>query len=308
MATRQFIVSPKISGPVVLGSQGSQERVLLGKLAENGAARPLWISADQEFVALVVGKRGSGKSYTLGNILEGFATVQPQSAISQHQRRRGVLLLDPMGNFWTMSQAVSANGSAKVAEQHALAASWPLPIEPVGVDVWLPAGFKTANDPPQVQDFSIRVQDLEPGDFADLVGVNLMSDPQGAAISDAYEAVVITGWNSPQGAVPANPNFSLGDLITYLDDLRQTHGGGDHGLPTLRALIRSFRSLARQPVFSSAGTPLTSLFAPGRLNILMLPHRVGTDLRKVITRLISGELSVSVKKHRRCDKDFPSKR
>src|SRR4051794_38334529 len=185
MATRQFIVSPQISGSVVLGSQGSQERVLLGKLAENGAERPLWISADQEFVALVFGKRGSGKSYTLGNILEGFATVAPKSAISDHQRRRGVLLLDPMGNFWTMSQPVAANGPAKVAEQHALAAAWPLPIDPVGVSVWLPAGFRTPNDPAQVQDFSIRVQDLEPGDFADLVGVNLMSDPQGAAISDA---------------------------------------------------------------------------------------------------------------------------
>ena len=96
----QFIVNPIVHGDVVLGSPGAQERVLLGKLAETGGNRRVWIGADQEFVALVVGKRGSGKSYTLGNIVEGFATQADNGAISHHARRRGVLLLDPMGNFW----------------------------------------------------------------------------------------------------------------------------------------------------------------------------------------------------------------
>ena len=286
MSTRKFIVAPAIAGSVTIGSRGDNERVLLGRLAETGANRDVFISADQEFVALVVGKRGSGKSYTLGNILEGFATTGATTPISDHHRRRGVLLLDPMGNFWTMMQPVDPHGTPKVAEQHGLAAAWPLSIEPINVGVWLPAGFRTQYDSPQVQDFSIRVQDLEPSDLADLVGANLLTDPQGAAISDAYEAVVMNGWLGPNGMVPPQPAFTLADLIDYLDDLKQTHGGGDHAAMTLKALIRSLRSLARQPVFSSAGTPLTDLFSEGKLNILMLPHRVGEDLRRVITRLI----------------------
>jgi hypothetical protein len=222
----------------------------------------------------------------LGNIIEGFATQADNGAISHHARRRGVLLLDPMGNFWTMSHAVRADGTQKVIDQHALLAQWGIAPENIQVDVWLPAGFKTQHDSPQIQDFSIRVADLEVGDLADLLGVNLLRDPQGAAISDAFEAVVVTGYNGSTGHIPPNPTYTLDDLITYLDDLRQNQNGGDHGITTLRAVIRSFRSLSRQVVFSSAGTPLTALFSPGRVSILMLPHRVGTDLRKVITRLI----------------------
>ena len=110
MSTRKFIVAPAIAGSVTIGSRGDNERVLLGRLAETGANRDVFISADQEFVALVVGKRGSGKSYTLGNILEGFATTGATTPISDHHRRRGVLLLDPMGNFWTMMQPVDPHG------------------------------------------------------------------------------------------------------------------------------------------------------------------------------------------------------
>ena len=46
------------------------------------------------------------------------------------------------------------------------------------------------------------------------------------------------------------------------------------------------RSLIRQDVFTGNGTPLTDLLVPGRLGILMLPHRVGEHLRLVITRLL----------------------
>lgn len=283
---KQFIVSPPIEGDVLIGSPGSKERVLIGRLAETGSQRNVWLGADQEFVALLVGKRGSGKSYTLGTLVEGFATNASDTEVSHLTRRRGVLLLDPMGNFWTMANPVRDAGPPKVADQHRLLASWNLDALPVSVTVWLPTGFRTANDPSFIRDFSIRSSDLELGDLADLIGVNLVRDPQGAALSDAYEAVVERGWQAPSGFKPANPNFGLTDLVDYLDDLRANQGGGDHDPSTLRAVIRSLRSLERAGVFSNAGTPLSTLYVPGALSILMLPHRIGADLRRVISRLI----------------------
>jgi DNA helicase HerA-like ATPase len=284
--SRTFIVSPKIQGDIVVGSKGDQEKVLIGRLAEAGGTRKIWIGADHEFVALVVGKRGSGKSYTLGNILEGFATTKATTTLSELKRRRGVLLIDPMGNFWTMSQKVTATGTAKVQAQYDLCAQWGMEIPDVSTMVWLPAGFRTQSDAPQIQDFSIKISDLEVGDLADLIGANLLKDPQGAAIADAFEAVTQTGWNGAIGNIAANPNYSLQDLVDFLEDLRQNQNGGDHSISTLKAVIRSLRNLGRQPVFSNVGTPLTQLIAPGRLSVLMLPHRVGADLRRVITRLI----------------------
>lgn len=283
---RKFIVSPIIEGDVTIGSPGQQERVLLGRLAEIGSSRNIWLGADQEFVALVVGKRGSGKSYTLGTLLEGFATNSNNTAVSHHVRRRGVLLLDPMGNFWTMANPVRSDGSSKVAAQHAILKTWNIDPLKVDVTVWLPTGFRTNNDPSYVRDFSIHTSDLELSDLADLIGLHLVKDPQGAALSDAFEAVVENGWATPTTTKPAKPNFEFSDLVDYLDYLRTNHTGGDHDPSTLRAVIRSLKSLERSGVFSNAGTPLNALYVPGHLSILMLPHRVGADLRRVITRLI----------------------
>lgn len=284
---RQFIISPAFTGDITIGSSGALEKVLLGRIAEPGQPKQIWLGADQEFVALVVGKRGSGKSYTLGTLLEGFVSREPSTPISEHIRRRGVLLLDPMGNFWTMANPVRADGPPKVAAQHQLLRNWKLDPVDVDVAVWLPAGCRTANDSPHIRDFSIRTSDLEAADLADLLQINLLRDPQGAALSDAYEAVVLTGWaGGPQGVLGPNPSYSLQDLIDWLDDQRQNAPAPDHPPQVLRALIRSLRSLNRSGVFSTTGTSLSSLYVPGRLSILMLPHRVGADLRRVITRLI----------------------
>jgi len=40
-------------------------------------------------------------------------------------------------------------------------------------------GYKTPNDPDNVQEFRIRTADLDAADVADLIGVNLMKDAQG---------------------------------------------------------------------------------------------------------------------------------
>lgn len=170
-------------------------------------------------------------------------------------------------------------------KQFASLDGWGCKPEDVDVTIWLPAGLKTSNDPETIQEYRIRTCDLDAADIADLIGVNLMKDAQGAAISEAFQSVVEDGWTDGGQFRTANPNYSLTDLIDYLDYLKQ-QATGDHQPTTLRALIRSLRALQRQPVFSGAGTPLTELLAPGRLSVLMLPIRVGSDLRRVIARLL----------------------
>jgi uncharacterized protein len=171
----------------------------------------------------------------------------------------------------------SPTGSARARTQFAMLEGWQVSPEPLNVRIWLPAGFKTVNHPPSVQEFTIRVTDLDAADLADLVGVNLMRDPQGAALAEAYDAV--TGGGGGGGA-------SLQSMISHLEDLRDNHNGGDHSLVSLRALIRSLRNLRNKPVMSGTGTSLTELLKPGMLSVLMLPLTVGSDFRRVITRLL----------------------
>ena len=56
---------------------------------------PVTLDASHARVVLVCGKRGSGKSYTLGVLAEELFAQQPRPMI---------LLVDPMGIFWTMAQ------------------------------------------------------------------------------------------------------------------------------------------------------------------------------------------------------------
>src|SRR5438477_4273909 len=107
---RQYIVEPQITGDVTIGTEGDDTRIYLGQLAETGPLRKLYFGGSQEFVALIVGKRGSGKSYTLGSTVEALATREDRTSISLHRRRRAVLLLDPMGNFWTTAHMVGPDG------------------------------------------------------------------------------------------------------------------------------------------------------------------------------------------------------
>jgi hypothetical protein len=283
---RQYIVDPQISGDVTVGTEGDGTRVYLGQLAETGPSRKLYFGGSQEFVTLIVGKRGSGKSHTLGALLESLATKSDETSISRHRLRRAVLLLDPMGNFWTTVHPVRPDGPEKVRKQWASLDGWNCKPEDVDVEIWLPAGFKTHNDPPNVREFRIRICDLNDSDLADLIGTNLVSDPRGATLAEAYMAVTQDGWSNNAGRIAPRPDYSFGHLVDYLEFLRDSQGGGDHHPSTLKALIRTLRALERQPVFSGQGTALSDLLVAGRLSILMLPLRVGSDLRRVISRLL----------------------
>ena len=62
-----FTLKPEIKTDVYIGTPGGEDRVLIGRLAETGGSRPVYFDATKEFVALIIGKRGSGKSYALGD-------------------------------------------------------------------------------------------------------------------------------------------------------------------------------------------------------------------------------------------------
>ena len=63
--------------------------------------QPVTLDASHARVLLVCGKRGSGKSYTLGVLAEELFLCSPRPCI---------LLVDPMGIFWTLGQAADSSG------------------------------------------------------------------------------------------------------------------------------------------------------------------------------------------------------
>ena len=82
---KTFDVEPRVAGAVHLGSNKRESTILAGRMSEKGNRDPIYFDASENFVVLEVGKRGSGKSYGMGAMLEGFATG-PGSRISTQTR------------------------------------------------------------------------------------------------------------------------------------------------------------------------------------------------------------------------------
>jgi hypothetical protein len=290
-APKNYIVEPQLPpGHVTVGGESGQTTVYLGQVAEFGAVRRVYLDASEAFVTLLLGMRGSGKSFCLGGLLEGLCTVEAETSISKVGTRRGVLLLDPMGNFWPSLLPVRGDGPPRVREQWQTFGGWGIKPEEVRVAVWVPAGSKRESDHPAVREFHVDVADLDPADWADILGTNLVRDPKGILLAQTLDAVQEEGWLDRDGRRrPPRPRYTLQDVTDYLDVVRAqaaVPGAADHAESTCRALLRDFRGFARLTLFSGGATPLTELIQEGQLSVLMLPYRVGHDMRRVLTRLL----------------------
>src|SRR5215213_1111001 len=145
---KKFDIEPQVPGEVRLGSAANESVVWVGRVAEKRNTERIVFDGSDNFVVLEVGKRGSGKSYGMGSMLEGFATGA-DSRISSHGDRRGVLLLDPLDIHWAALEPLQATGPEALMRQHALLRSWvDLNVEPINVQVFIPAGYEWEIDHP----------------------------------------------------------------------------------------------------------------------------------------------------------------
>ena len=120
---KKFDVQERVVGEVTVGSNKGDAVILAGRMAERGNTDPIYFDGSDNFVVLDVGKRGSGKSYGMGAILEGFAT-DANSRIAHHGERRAVVLLDPLDVHWPALIPLSADGPAALRRQHRLLERW----------------------------------------------------------------------------------------------------------------------------------------------------------------------------------------
>lgn len=285
-----FDIEPRVAGRVRLGSSRGEAEVLAGRLAEKGNQSEIIFDGSDNFVVFEVGKRGSGKSYGMGALLEGFAT-SAESRISSHQERRAVVLLDPLDIHWTAITPLTPDGPEGVRRQHQVLERWEgLTPEAIAVRVFVPAGHGLDIDPSAFREFRLPVSSLHAGDWALLLKTDLITDTRGRLIDEAYRKVTELGWvHGDRGEyVTPNSQYSIADLINCIEhDLDVT---SFYASETIRSVVQPLRSLARMPLFDSPlGTALTELAEVGVLSILCLA-RLTDDLRTVLTTVVVRKL------------------
>jgi len=292
MASVRIHCDPEITSRVRIGGAG-KHHVFIGRVRDSRRNNSeVHFDADNNFVVLEVGKRGSGKSFGMGTALEAFATAEDSCSLAEHgPERRGVLLLDPLDIHWTAIYPVQDGVSRHMKEQYKLLKRWPdVAVEAINVNVYMPAGRGLPEDPDEFQPFQIPVCDLTAEDWGMLYGANIVSDPAGMLIWELFEKVTRLGYEIADQQFPSKTTYGLVDLIACLDD---NEIQASYAPQTVRAVRQRFRTWLGDPLFQSdIGTPVTDLVKAGELSILCL-NRLSEDMRSVITGVLVRKIKAA---------------
>ena len=280
-----------LGGDLVLGdaSQRGRDQLLLGKLAESGRLRKLWLDLSGEQVVAILGKRGTGKSYTLGVLIEGLSAGPGTTQISKVQTPRTALVLDIMDIFWTSQIPLAANGPPEIKKQYdAMIASGYQP-QSLAIDVWIPGGFERPEiDPPQLQSLHISASHLEIDDWGALFEVDIFNEPRGMLLSDLIAHVAVQGYTRSDGQlVRPRADYDFHDLLACLAD--DADIDANYRPDTIRSIRQRMASYASLPLFAGQPTTLNDLLQLHKTSVLMLA-RVPDALKKVLVAVLLRRL------------------
>src|SRR4030042_747011 len=126
------------SSPAEFGMHGHATPgwVYLGRLAEAGPLTDVRFDTSMAHVIGLFGKRGSGKSYTLGTLLEGLCTRETSTTISENIRTQAILLFDTLGIFQWVNIALNDKSQKEtIQQQFSVRRGWTIKSEALDVDI-----------------------------------------------------------------------------------------------------------------------------------------------------------------------------
>lgn len=292
---KKFTTKPRVfrSSPGYAGTPNyeSASWVYLGRLGEAGPLTDVRFDTDMAHVVALFGKRGSGKSYTLGTLLEGLCTKEQTSTIAHNQRGSALLLFDTLGVFQWMSILLT-KGSAKaiLQEQFAVRRGWSIKPEPLDVAIWIPKGTRMPGTPEEHQEFSVNCSDFAAEDWGYLLGLDIYQDRMGQLLNDAYIKVTLEGWYDSQRRHQANARYSLDDLIACVKTDRELLEA--YHDETRRAVLQQLMTYHRNPLFEDQGTSLQEFLKPGRMSVIVM-NKMSDELRLIVVSALMRRLIAS---------------
>ncbi len=266
----------------------SSERVFLGRLTEAGPVVLANFDLSSEHVIAIFGKRGSGKSFTLGSILEGLCTQQNNSSISQISKTKGILLFDTLGIFQWTNISLSPDSSQKIVrEQLSQHKGWNIHPEPLDVLIWVPEDGNVNVVTGIAKKFTVNTSGLDASDWGYLLGLDIFQDRMGQLLSDAYIKVVWEGWHDTSKLHPPKADYSLDDLINCVK--RDAELQESYQSETRRAIMQQLATYQRNPPFQTSGTKLAELLRPGHLSVLVM-NKMSDELRFVLLTALTRKI------------------
>ncbi|MBI2573461.1 ATP-binding protein [Candidatus Woesearchaeota archaeon] len=229
-------------------------------------SNPVYLDVAGAHVVFLVGKRGSGKSYTLGSIAEGLADLPPEI-----KQNLSIVLIDTMGIYWTMKYP-NYQDSEMVKE-------WGFEPKPLDVKIYTPEGFFYKYQDqgiPTDFPFTIRPLDVEPNDWCNVFN----TDPNSAV------GVLIT--KIVQRFKKEGETY---DLDEFINEVRQDD---ESDTVTKSVVVNQFEKAKGWEVFTKQATALKDLVAPGQVTILdVSPYATmpsGWDIKALVVGILCRTL------------------
>lgn len=227
----------------------------------------LWMDVARSHVVLVAGKRGSGKSYTLGVIAEEISNLPAEIS-----GNIASLVFDTMGIFWTMK--------FKNEKEKELLDDWDLKAKDLPVKVFVPFGkveeYKERNIPVD-ETFALKASELEAEDWITIFNLKLTSLP-GALISRT-----ITDLKEK------SPDYTLGDIQREVETDTKASKEVKEVVSSLFIAADSWGIFSK----TTEGTEISDLVTAGSTSILDISvySSIGAyNVRALVISLISRKL------------------
>ena len=200
----RYRVTPELrdaEGTIALGldRKAPQEStyVNIGRLSEQGKRSQVNLGFSRELVVGVFGQRGSGKSYTLGTIIEGLGAKDSTANLGYNASARAVLLLDTL-NIYQYS-AIPVSQIPDEAIRRTLSSrieGFNLRETEVELNTFYPEGHRQQFYTDRFNPFALDTSLLRPEDYAHIFEIDLFRDPTGHLLLAAFDAVKVSGYLS----------------------------------------------------------------------------------------------------------------
>jgi len=257
---------------------GSEGLVYLGrhyvKMGQiTSLSNRIMVDVARAHVVLVAGKRGSGKSYTLGVLAEEISSLP--LAVSKNT---AVLIFDTMGIFWTMAY--------KNEKESELLREWNLEAKKIPIKIFVPFGYAEKwreKGIPVDKEFAIKVSDISADEWLLTFGLKF-TDATAVVISRNITKLLE---QFEEGSIK---DFDLDDII------KKIKLDKDAGKKDKESAINLFEGAKTWGIFASkkqAGTKIKDLITAGKTTILDLSAypSVGTiNVRALVIGLVSKKL------------------
>ncbi len=203
-------------------------------------ANKVFMDVTRSHVVFVCGKRGGGKSYSLGVIAEGIASLEPEVS-----KNLSCIILDTMGIYWTMKYPNH--------KEEGLLKQWGLEGRNLDVQIFTPVGYFNEyreKGIPTDFPFAIKPSELVPEDWCLSFGVSPL-EPIGVLIEKVVHELRENG-----------SEYSIRDIIERI--------GKEEGVNSEVRIgaINRFRNAEQWGLFSKDGTSLENLVIGGKVSVL----------------------------------------